>query len=126
MMARVLAALLFTEQPTITAGELGDQLQASSGAISGAINTLTSVGLVEKVPVPTSRRDHYRLRDDAWAIQYTNQNQVTSAVLEAAEAGIAAADAAAWPTNVSPKCAISTTFCSRRFQHCWIAGTRRP
>jgi DNA-binding transcriptional regulator GbsR (MarR family) len=92
MMARVLAALLFTVQPTITAGELGDQLQASSGAISGAINTLTSVGLVEKVPVPASRRDHYRLRDNAWAIQYTNQNQVTSAVLEAAEAGIAAAE----------------------------------
>jgi|SRR5690348_1785090 len=90
MTARVLAALLFAEQPTMTAGDLGERLQASSGAISGAINMLTSVGLVERVPMPASRRDHYRLRDNAWAIQYTNQNHVTSAVLAAAEAGIAA------------------------------------
>jgi DNA-binding transcriptional regulator GbsR (MarR family) len=90
MTARVLAALLFTDQPTMTAGELGERLQASSGAISGAVKMLTSVGLVERVPAPASRRDHYRLRDNAWAIQYTNQNEVTTAVLKAAEAGIAA------------------------------------
>jgi DNA-binding transcriptional regulator GbsR (MarR family) len=92
MTARVLAALLFTEQPTMTAGELAERLKASSGAISGAIKMLTSVGIVERVPAPGSRRDHYRLRDNAWAVQYTNQNEVTSAVLKAAEAGIAATD----------------------------------
>jgi DNA-binding transcriptional regulator GbsR (MarR family) len=90
MTARVLATLLFSEQSTMTAGDLGARLQASSGAISGAVKMLTSVGLVERVPVPASRREHYRLRDNAWAIQYTNQNEVTSAVLKAAEAGIAA------------------------------------
>jgi DNA-binding transcriptional regulator GbsR (MarR family) len=89
MTARVLAALLFTEQPATTAGDLAEQLRASSGAISGAIKMLTSVGLVERVPAPASRRDHYRLRDNAWAVQYTNQNEVTVAVLKAAEAGIA-------------------------------------
>jgi len=88
MTARVLAALLFTEQPTMTMGELADRLLASSGAISGAVKTLTSVGLVERVPAPGSRRDHYRLRDNAWAVQYTNQNEVTAAMLKAAEAGI--------------------------------------
>jgi DNA-binding transcriptional regulator GbsR (MarR family) len=92
MTARVLAALLFTEQPTMTAGELAERLQASSGAISGAVKMLTSVGLVERVPAPASRRDHYRLREDAWAIQYTNQNEVTMAALKAAEAGIAATE----------------------------------
>ena len=90
MTARVLAALLFTEQPTMTMGELADRLQASSGAISGATKMLTSVGLAERVPVPASRRDHYRLRDDAWALLFTNQNAVISAMLAAAEAGIAA------------------------------------
>jgi DNA-binding transcriptional regulator GbsR (MarR family) len=69
-----------------------ERLQASSGAISGAVKWLTSVGLVERVPAPASHRDHYRLRDNAWAIQYTNQNEVTSAVLKAAEAGIAATE----------------------------------
>jgi DNA-binding transcriptional regulator GbsR (MarR family) len=92
MTARVLAALLFAEKPTMTAGDLAERLQASSGAISSSINMLTSVGLAERVPVPASRRDHYRLRDNAWAIQYTNQNEVTSEVLKAAEAGIAATE----------------------------------
>jgi DNA-binding MarR family transcriptional regulator len=91
MTARVLAALLFTDQPSMTMGELAERLEASSGAISGAIRMLTSVGLAERVPVPASRRDHYRLRDDAWAVLYTNQNAVISAMQTAAEAGIAAA-----------------------------------
>lgn len=90
MTARVLAALLFSERPTMTPGELAERLQASSGAISGALKMLTSVGLVERVPAPGSRRDHYRLRDNAWAVQYTNQNEVIAAVQAAAEAGIAA------------------------------------
>ena len=90
MTARVLATLLFTEQPTMTMGELADRLQASAGAISGAIKMLTSVGLVERVPAPASRRDHYRLRDNAWAVLYTNQNEVLAAMRKAAEAGIAA------------------------------------
>lgn len=91
MTARVLATLLFTEQPSMTMAELADQLEASSGGISGAIKMLTSVGLAERVPVPSSRRDHFRLRDDAWAVLYTNQNAVISAMQAAAEDGIAAA-----------------------------------
>ena len=90
MTARVLAALLFVEQPAITMGELADRLHASSGAVSGAIRMLISVGLAERVPAPASRRDHYRLRDDAWAVLYTNQNEVIAAMRKAADAGIAA------------------------------------
>jgi DNA-binding transcriptional regulator GbsR (MarR family) len=90
MTARVLATLLFTEQPTMTMGELASRLQASSGAISGALKMLTSVGLAERVPAPASRRDHYRLRDDAWAILFTSQNETIAAMQSAAEAGIAA------------------------------------
>jgi DNA-binding MarR family transcriptional regulator len=91
MTARVLSALLFIEQPTTTAGELSDLLHASTGAISGAIKMLMSVGLVERVPAPASRRDHYRLRDNAWAVLYTNQNEVLAAMQRAAEAGVAEA-----------------------------------
>ena len=78
MTARVLAALLFTERATMTMGELAERLQASS------------VGLVERAPAPASRRDHYRLRDDAWAVLFTNPNVVISAMQAAAEAGITA------------------------------------
>jgi DNA-binding transcriptional regulator GbsR (MarR family) len=90
MTARVLATLLFTDQPTMTNGDLAARLHASSGAISGALKMLTAVGLVEQVPVPGSRRDHYRLRDDAWAVLFTNQNVTIAAMQDAAEAGIKA------------------------------------
>ena len=43
---------------------------------------LTSVGLVERVRAG-SRRDHFRLRDDAWAVLYTNQNEVAAVQMAA-------------------------------------------
>ena len=91
MTARVLTALLFTERPSVTMAELGEDLQASAGSISGALKALTSVGLVERVPAPASRRDHFRLRPDAWATLYTSQNQTIAAFLAAADEGIEAA-----------------------------------
>ncbi len=92
MTARVLATLLFTERASVTMGELADDLRASAGSISGALKMLTSVGLAERVPAPTSRRDHFRLRDDAWAVLFTNQNETLSAMQAAADAGIAATE----------------------------------
>ncbi|WP_457134618.1 GbsR/MarR family transcriptional regulator [Mycobacteroides abscessus] len=89
MTSRVLATLLFTETPSMTAADLAELLQASAGSISTAMKALTSVGLVEQVPVPGSRRDHFRLRNDAWATMYTNQNEVIAAMQQAAEAGVA-------------------------------------
>ena len=90
MTSRVLAALLFTEATTMTAADLAERLQASAGAISGAVKMLISVGLAERVPAPGSRRDHYRLRDDAWTVLYTTQNEIMGAIRQAATDGIAA------------------------------------
>lgn len=92
MTARVLATLLFTEQASLTMGELAETLNASTGAISGALKMLTSVGLAERVAAPGSRRDHYRLRDNAWAILFTGQNETIAAMQAAADAGIAVTD----------------------------------
>lgn len=92
MAARVLAAFLFTEEPTVTAGQLAYELDASPGSVSGAIKMLTSVGLIERVPAPGSRREHYRMRDDAWATLFTSQNIIMGRMREAADAGIAATE----------------------------------
>ncbi len=92
MTARVLSTLLFTEQPTVTMAELAEGLQASAGSISGALKMLTSVGLAEKVPNPGSRRDHFRLREDAWAVLFTSQNETLRAMQNAARAGVEATD----------------------------------
>ena len=41
------------------------------------------------MPAPASL-DHYRLRDDAWAVLFTSQNVTISVMQAAAEAGVAA------------------------------------
>lgn len=90
MTARLLAAFLFTEQSTLTMGDLVERLGVSTGSVSMGIRSLVSVGLVEQVPMPGSRRDHYRMREDAWATLFTSQNEAVRVMCEAADAGIAA------------------------------------
>jgi DNA-binding transcriptional regulator GbsR (MarR family) len=88
--ARVLAAFLFAEQDSVTAGDLGEQLGISSGAVSGAIKMLSTVGLIERMPAPGSRREHYRLREGAWATLMSVQNGMLQAMFETADQGIGA------------------------------------
>jgi MarR family len=89
MTARLLAAFLFTDQPGLTMGDLADDLGVSPGSVSAGIKTLTSVGLIEQIPAPGSRRDHYRMRDDAWPTLFSTQNQVIRVMQQAVDDGIA-------------------------------------
>lgn len=88
MTARVLAALLFCERDTTTAGEIAERLDASQGAVSTAIKSLDSAGLIEQVPAPGSRRTHYRLPDEGWARLMSTQNSAVKSMLDAAQEGI--------------------------------------
>ncbi|MEV7005258.1 MarR family transcriptional regulator [Streptosporangium sp. NPDC051022] len=92
MTARVLAALIFSEQPSLTMGELSESLRASAGTVSDAVKALGAVGLVERVPAPGSRRGHYRLPPGAWAAMHSQQNTMIAAMLQAAEKGLAQAE----------------------------------
>jgi DNA-binding transcriptional regulator GbsR (MarR family) len=58
--------------------------------VSTALRSLADVGLVERVPAPGSRREHYRCPDDAWARLMSAQNTTVQAMLRAAERGISA------------------------------------
>ena len=89
MTARVLAALLFSDADTITAGEIAAQLNASAGSVSTAIKMLSSTGLIERVPAPGSRREHYRFPDDGWARLMSTQNQMLQVMQDSAQQGIA-------------------------------------
>jgi len=92
MAARVLAALLFTEEPTLTSQDLCERLHASAGAVSMAMKTLSSVSLIEQVPVPGSRRAHYRLRDDPWGVVSLMKSDLFEFMREAADDGLTAVD----------------------------------
>ncbi|MFG3193404.1 GbsR/MarR family transcriptional regulator [Streptomyces omiyaensis] len=86
--ARVMTALLFSQRQTMTAGDLCDALKISSGAVSGAVNQLIPTGMIERVPAPGSRRDHYRFREHAWATLMGNQNALLAGMCAAAAEGI--------------------------------------
>ncbi|MEU6662539.1 MarR family transcriptional regulator [Streptomyces sp. NPDC046821] len=89
--ARVMTALLFSPQEAMTAADLCEELQISSGAVSGAVKQLIPIGMIERVPAPGSRRDHYRFRDHAWATLMGSQNAMLTVMGDAAGEGLKAA-----------------------------------
>ena len=89
MAARVLARFVCSDTNTITSTELADGLGVSRAAISGAIKLLTQAGLVERVPVPGSRRQHFRLMGDAWTGAGAVKEDVFVAFATMAEDGLA-------------------------------------
>ncbi|MGW1678198.1 GbsR/MarR family transcriptional regulator [Saccharopolyspora sp. NPDC002376] len=86
--ARVMTALLYTEQDSMTAADLRDQLAISSGAVSAAVKQLIPLGLIERVPAPGSRRDHYRFRRGAWAGLMSQQNAILQVMAASAQEGL--------------------------------------
>jgi len=66
MPSRVFVRLLATDAGRLTAAELSEQLQISPAAVSGAVRYLTQLHLVARERSPGSRRDHYRVYEDAW------------------------------------------------------------
>jgi predicted transcriptional regulator len=76
MPARVFGALLVAEDGKLTAGALGDTLQVSPAAISGAVRYLGQVGLVVRARDPGERRDHYEVSDDLWYEAYANRDKL--------------------------------------------------
>ena len=90
MGARALAAFLFTDKDSLTASDLADELGVSAGSVSGAIKMITQMGLIERIYVAGSRREHFRMRDNAWTTLYSRQHSMVDDVLDAVEKGVAA------------------------------------
>ncbi len=78
MPARVFVALIVTDSGRLSAAELGDLLQISPAAVSGAVRYLSGIGLVHKERVPGSRREYYRVPGDVWHQLMLLRNQVLS------------------------------------------------
>lgn len=66
MAARVLMTVMMAEEDSLTAAELAERLAVSPAAVSGAVRYLDQLGMLDRVPVPGSRRDRYRLPEDSW------------------------------------------------------------
>ncbi|WP_435244860.1 GbsR/MarR family transcriptional regulator [Streptomyces sioyaensis] len=66
MSARVFVCLLASDSGVLTSAELGERLQVSPAAVSGAIRYLSQVDMVSREREPGSRRDRYRVHSDQW------------------------------------------------------------
>ncbi|MET8570412.1 MarR family transcriptional regulator [Streptomyces sp. NPDC004783] len=76
MPARVFAALLASDSGTLTSAELGEQLQVSPAAVSGAVRYLAQQHMVSREREPGSRRERYRVHSNQWYEALTNREAV--------------------------------------------------
>jgi predicted transcriptional regulator len=90
MPARVFVALLATDSGSLTAAELAERLQASPAAISGAVRYLVQVSLISRERDPGTRRDRYRVWDDAWYEAVVRRERLLALWEESAREGVEA------------------------------------
>jgi len=76
MPARVFSALLASDDGALTAAELGERLQVSPAAVSGAVRYLAQVGMLARERDPGSRRERYRLHEDQWYETFTRRDSM--------------------------------------------------
>ncbi|GAP47093.1 transcriptional regulator TrmB [Streptomyces azureus] len=76
MPARVFAALLSSDEGSMTSAELGEQLRISPAAVSGAVRYLAQQHMVSREREPGSRRERYRVHGNQWYEALTNREAV--------------------------------------------------
>jgi predicted transcriptional regulator len=90
MPARIFVALLSSDSGRRTAAELGELLHVSPAGISGAVRYLVQLNLVVREREPGSRRDHYRVHDDAWYESAVRREQLLARWTVGVREGVAA------------------------------------
>ena len=76
MPARVFAALLSSDEGAMSSADLGEQLQISPAAVSGAVRYLAQTHMVSREREPGSRRERYRVQGNQWYEALTNREAV--------------------------------------------------
>ncbi|WP_406194881.1 helix-turn-helix domain-containing protein [Kitasatospora sp. NBC_01560] len=66
MTAKVLVCLLVTDEGTLTAADLVQQLQVSPASVSHAVAFLEQQGLLRRERVPGQRRERYAIDGEIW------------------------------------------------------------
>ncbi|MDI3407819.1 GbsR/MarR family transcriptional regulator [Streptomyces cavernicola] len=88
MPARVFAALLASDSGAMSSAELGEQLQVSPAAVSGAVRYLTQQHMVSREREPGTRRDRYRVHNNQWYEALANRDQIMKRWEEALREGV--------------------------------------
>ncbi|MEV3854001.1 MarR family transcriptional regulator [Streptomyces sp. NPDC050095] len=88
MPARVFAALLSSEDGALTSAELGQRLQVSPAAVSGAVRYLTQVHMVTREREPGTRRDLFRVHGNQWYEALASRDSVVKRWVESLAEGV--------------------------------------
>ncbi|MHB9860164.1 GbsR/MarR family transcriptional regulator [Streptomyces sp. YIM S03343] len=89
MPSRIFAALLASDEATMTSAEIGEQLQVSPAAVSGGVRYLSQVHMVSREREPGSRRERYRVHSNQWYEALTNREAVITRWEAALRDGVA-------------------------------------
>ncbi|MFJ1605615.1 GbsR/MarR family transcriptional regulator [Streptomyces sp. NPDC088253] len=73
----------------LTSVELGEQLQISPAAVSGAVRYLAQVHMVSREREPGSRRERYRVHSDQWYEALTSREAIIKRWEDALREGVA-------------------------------------
>lgn len=79
--ARMLGALMITEEGDLSSKQLVELLGLSPAAVSNSGRLLLGMALVERRVSPETRRDHYWVRDDVWVRMYQEDETVVHETL---------------------------------------------
>lgn len=88
---RILGWMLVCDPEHQSLGDLTATLDISKASASTSLRALETAGLIERVPSPddgSSRRDYFRVCDDAWTKLFRSRVQVISALRTLAEQGL--------------------------------------
>jgi predicted transcriptional regulator len=88
--ARTFAALLASESGRMTAKEIGDSLQVSPAAVSGAVRYLEHARIVRRGRAPGQRADHFELGEGFWYEAMASNDTLYADLAAAMRTGIAA------------------------------------
>ncbi|GII58121.1 transcriptional regulator [Planotetraspora thailandica] len=90
MPARILFALMVSDDGALTAGELAEQLDVSPAAVSNSVRYLMQLGMLVREPVRGSRRDRYRLPEHAWYTASVSQGHIYDQIADLVLTGVKA------------------------------------
>ena len=90
MPARIFAALLASDDGSLTAAELSELLHVTAPSVSVAVRYLTQLRLVVRERVPGTRRESYRVYSDLWYEMFARRDRALQRWQEELAAGIVA------------------------------------
>ena len=79
--------MLAEDSGQLTAADIAERLDISAAAVSGAVNYLTRVGMLERTREPGTRRDLFCVHEDGWGEMYTQQAALLRRWIDAADEG---------------------------------------